>query len=253
VASEVAAVERLARAAQSAEGLCGVLWEALHDELSSVSPAPARASRVAELAERLAQVSSAVAEVARGLEAGGSSAVGREPADVAPDPFPEPPVSAREIAIHDARGEGPAAWVQAIGSGLDRYASDALPFAVLLVEVLDVERLPQARDASETGPLLGRLEGALRGELRPGDAITLESRGRWWLTVARADAPGARALGERLARVARSAATDRGVPLEVAIGIATCPEDGHDAATLAAHADVGLYAARAAGQSLPPR
>jgi GGDEF domain-containing protein len=241
---EAPATDGLTCAVRAAEGLSAVLWGALQEELRAPR-APARDRAVAELAERLVQVSSTVALLAgRAVSAHGGAA----PAA----PFPEPPAPAPEIAIRDARGEGPAAWVQAIGASLERYVRDALPFAVLLVEVPDVERLAQAEPPAELARVLAQVEGALRRELRPPDGITLESRGRWWLTVPQADARGARALAERLAGAVRGAAEHRGVPLEVAVGIATCPEDGRDAATLAAHADVGLYAARAAGRSLPP-
>jgi GGDEF domain-containing protein len=252
---EAPETDRLARAAAAAEGLCAALWEALHDELRTPR-GPERDRAVADLAERLSQVCAAVADLA------GRAATDRDgsplapaaavPADDALAPIPEPPAPAQEIAIHDARGEGPAAWVQAIGASLERYVRDALPFAVLLVEVVDVERLTSAEPAVEIARLLAHVEGALRRELRPPDGIALESRGRWWLTVPQVDARGAWALAERLARAVRGAADHRGVPLEVAVGIATCPEDGRDASTLAAHADVGLYAARAAGRPLPP-
>jgi GGDEF domain-containing protein len=225
---------RLERAARGAEELCGALWETLHDELREP-----RAQQVVDLAERLALVCSAVADVAR-------RSVPLEPSHVLLPP--EEP----EIAIHDTRGEGAASWAQAIDASLGRYVRDGLPFAVLLVETLDVERLAQAESPPEIARLLGLIEDALARERRPSDGLTRESRGRWWLTAPQVDARGARALAQRLARAARSAADHRGVPLGVAIGIALCPEDGRDAATLAAHADVGLYAARAAGQSLPP-
>lgn len=61
----------------------------------------------------------------------------------------EPPVVAEtlasvepiqpEIAIHDVRREeGPSAWVSSVGRLLSRHAEDGLPFAVLLVEIVDV-------------------------------------------------------------------------------------------------------------------
>jgi GGDEF domain-containing protein len=246
-----AATDGLTRAVGAAEGLSAALWEALNEELRA-PPAPARDRAVAELAERLVQVSSTVALLAGRAASTRDDASSAAAVESPLASLPEPPAAAPEIAIHDARGEGPAAWVQAIGASLERYARDALPFAVLLVEVLDVERLAQAEPVAELTRLLVQVEGALRRELRPPDGITLESRGRWWLTVPQADARGAWALAERLAGAVRGAVDHRGVPLEVGVGIATCPEDGRDASTLAAHADVGLYAARAAGRSLPP-
>jgi predicted signal transduction protein with EAL and GGDEF domain len=38
----------------------------------------------------------------------------------------------------------------------------------------------------------------------------------------------------------------------VAIGFAVCPDDGNEPAALAARADVGVYAARAAGRATAP-
>ncbi len=61
---------------------------------------------------------------------------------------------------------------------------------------------------------------------------------------------GARMLAERLARLVRTSANHRGVPMEVAIGIAVCPEDGTEAPALAARADLGVYSARATGRSI---
>jgi GGDEF domain-containing protein len=253
---EAPAAARLTRAAGAAEELCAALWEALRDELRQP-----RARRVAELAERLAQVCSAVAALA--VE---EQAPGLEP--------PAPPQEL-EIAIHDTRREGPpasagaseediaarrvepdeeghAAWAESIEGNLERHAVDGLPFAVLLVEVPDVERLAQAEPPAVLAGLLDGVEEAIGPELRCTDTLVRESRGRWWLTASRTDAGGARTLAERLVRTVRNAAGHRGVPLDVAIGIAVCPADGGDAATLAAHADVGLYAARAAGRSVAP-
>jgi predicted signal transduction protein with EAL and GGDEF domain len=39
----------------------------------------------------------------------------------------------------------------------------------------------------------------------------------------------------------------------VAVGTAVCPQDGREAAALAAHADIGLLAARAAGRASAAR
>ncbi|HUB76029.1 MAG TPA: hypothetical protein VL977_03185 [Solirubrobacteraceae bacterium] len=66
------------------------------------------------------------------------------------------------------------------------------------------------------------------------------------------DAQGARAVAERVAAAVRSLAAELAVAPQIAIGIAGCPQDDRDAARLAAHADIGLHAARAAGRALPP-
>ena len=51
----------------------------------------------------------------------------------------EPPA---EIEIRDQRREeGPGAWISSIGAQLERFERDGAPFAVLLVELVDIERL----------------------------------------------------------------------------------------------------------------
>ena len=154
-----------------------------------------------------------------------------------------------EIEIRDERSaEGPAAWIDSIGRRLERHEQDGVPFAVLLVELVDLERLRHAEPAEELARLIDQVEDALARVLRPADSLTRERPGRYWLLAPQTDGPGARALLERIARGVRSSASHRGTPLEVAVGVAVCPDDGRRASELAAHADVGLYAARAAGR-----
>ena len=123
-----------------------------------------------------------------------------------------------------------------------------MPFAVLLVELADVERLRHAELPGEVARLTGLVETALSNELRPADSLTRESPGRYWLLAPETDSPSARALAGRLAEAVRGAASHRGAPLQVAVGVAVCPVDGSQAAALAARADSALYAARASGR-----
>ncbi len=58
-------------------------------------------------------------------------------------------------------------------------------------------------------------------------------------------------LAQRLLDAAASLGTASGTAVALVIGTATCPLDGMRASTLAAHADVGLYAARAALRATP--
>jgi len=161
-----------------------------------------------------------------------------------------------QIEIRDARGEGeeegPAAWLCLIERQLERYGEDELPFTVLLVEPLDVGRLRHAESPSGMAGLAGQVEVALSEEMGSVDTIMRESPGRYWLLVPETDEIGARMLAERLTRAVRLSVSHRGAPLEVMVGIAVCPEHGREAAALAAHADVALYAARAAGRSMTP-
>jgi GGDEF domain-containing protein len=147
------------------------------------------------------------------------------------------------------REEGPAAWIGSIGRRLERYERDAAPFAVLLVELVDIERLHHSEPVGEVSRLAAQVEDALARELRPADSLTSESPGRYWLLAPQTDGMAAQMLAERIARAVRSSASHRGTPLEVATGIAVCPDDGLKASELAAHADVALYAERAAGRA----
>lgn len=308
--------ERLVRAVRAARALSEALWEGLHEELNDP-----RARRVSELSERLADVSLAVASLARETDVSAAGEPFVPPAEPPPAPAeprvapakPEPPAArvihqaprgasvreeespstavlidelapegssappvppassgpvAREpssspespqafvqeppeIEIRDERGEREreqSAWVAAIGRRLERYERDGAPFAVLLIELADVERLRHAELPGEMARLTGLVEAALAGELRPADSLTRESPGRYWLLAAETDAGSAQTLAARLAEAVRAGAVHRGTPLEVAMGIAVCPADGTQAAALAVHADVALYAARAAGR-----
>lgn len=264
--------ERLARAARAAQALSETLWEELHEELSD----PAQ-QRVLELSQRLADVSATVALLAQ-VDPGSpavpvppvepespAAPAARAAHEMAPPRRESPPVresssmavvvdelapqESSEIEIRDERGENvPTAWIASIARLQERYARDGVPFAILLVEVADVERLRHAELPGEVSRLTGLVEAAVSGELGPADSITRESPGRYWLLAPETDSDAARTLVQRLASAVRRAASHRGTPLEVAVGIAVCPADGSRAEELAAHAEIALYAARASGK-----
>jgi hypothetical protein len=169
-----------------------------------------------------------------------------------------------KIEVRDERGEeGPAAWIRSIGRQLERFEQDRLPFAVLLIGLGEEERLRRAALPGGVSSLTSRVERVLAQELRrigdasstagrPAGSLTCERPGRYWLVVPATDAFAARRLAEWLVRTIGPLASHRWAPLEVTVGTAVCPDDGRDAAALAAHADVGLYTARAAGRSTVP-
>jgi GGDEF domain-containing protein len=148
------------------------------------------------------------------------------------------------------REEGPSAWVTSVGRLLTRHAEDGLPFAVLLVEIVDVAHLERSETPHDLHGLVAQVEGALGRGMRATDQLSRETLGRYWLVAPETNGTGARMLAERLARLVRTSAVHRGVPMEVAIGIAVCPDDGTEAPALAARADLGVYSARATGRSI---
>ncbi len=161
-----------------------------------------------------------------------------------------------EIEIRDVRGEeGPTAWIGSIGRQLTRFHDDGLPFAVLLVELLEIDSLRREESHAELAQLSERVQETLATELRIAGAgsLTCESPGRYWLLALDTNRADADRLAERLARAVASAVHHRQMPVTVVLGAAICPDDGLQAPMLAAHADVGLYAARSAARAMSGR
>lgn len=238
--------------------LRSVLWAAVADGLRR--PAP---ELVAALAARLALVCDVVAAAALTAPGAPPPAVEHDEApplaavpetDAPRVAAPEPPAVPADVfpsiaaapAIDD-RGEP---WATAVVRRVERLLAHGAQVAVLAVDVDDAERLLAADLHGEARAALDRVERALRDELRPGDAAVRERDGRLWVVGGGTTLEGARALGRRLANAAASAASLGGVPLRASIGVAVSPDDGTDAASLVAHADEGVFAARAAGVDL---
>jgi GGDEF domain-containing protein len=149
----------------------------------------------------------------------------------------------------DELAEAGPPWLAAITRRLARRADDGLPFAVLVVEVDDLDRLLASQAGREVAFALEDAERGLTAELAPADLVVRERLGRWWLTSPDRDATGARDLGTRVA-AAIARAQLGGAPLTASIGLAVCPDDGDTLDALAGRADEGMFAARAAGVPL---
>jgi GGDEF domain-containing protein len=224
-----------AGAVAAVEALRSAAWEALGTD-------------DAQLAIRLSHVCATV------LEAGLALAV---PSIEVPEdgaPVVEAPVVAPEpeVVVHDARATGDVTepWRGPIERRLERQSQDGRPFSVLTLEIDDIERLLAAATGREVVGAIEAAERAICSRLRPADMLVRERLGRYWLTAPETDLAAGRALGQRLADAVAAAAFHHGAPLSVSIGLAVSPDDALDADTLAAHADEGLFAARAAGVRL---
>jgi len=160
------------------------------------------------------------------------------------------------------------AWLGLIGSALTQFERDHVPFAALLIEVLDAG-MPANVNRQITRAVAGVLD-----EISP-VSILPECPNRYWLIVPRADRRRARAVADRLARVlgpsgdegaGRHDAADRyfaaisarrspprtsdsAARLRLAVGTSACPDNGRDLSALVAWAHIELAAARSA--SLP--
>jgi len=234
-AAQLAGAPGAAAAVAAVEALRFAAWESL-------------AVDDAQLAIRLAHVCAVVLEAALAHEpAAAEDSVAATPV-VAPAVAPPEP----EVVIHDARSNGEVVepWRAPIERRLERQLQDGRAFSVLAMEVDDLERLLASATGREVVGAIEAAERAICGELRPADMLVRERLGRYWLTAPETDLATGRALGQRLADAVAAAAFHHGAPLAVSIGLAVCPDDAIDADMLAAHADEGLFAARAAGVRL---
>jgi GGDEF domain-containing protein len=180
--------------------------------------------------------------VRRGEDAGGDAPADAPPLEAVPD-------LAVDVVARRAADAGAEPWRDAIASRLTRHGEDGEPFAVLALEVDEAERMLAADTDGEALRAITWAEGAIRRAARGADAVLREHPGRLWVIAPVPTATAARQLGERLADTAAKVAL-RGAPLTVSIGIANVPDDGIDADALVAHADEGVFAARAAGVRL---
>jgi GGDEF domain-containing protein len=146
----------------------------------------------------------------------------------------------------DEAAEAGPPWLGAISRRLERREHDGLPFAVLVVEVDDLDRLLASQTGREVAVALETAERGLTAELAPADMVVRERLGRWWLTSPDRDPAAARDLGSRVA-AAIGRAVLGSAPLTASIGVAVCPHDGESLDALAGRADEGMFAARAAG------
>jgi GGDEF domain-containing protein len=249
-ASQLAGASQPAAAVAALEALRAATWDSLGTE-------------DAQLAIRLSYVCATVLQaaladapaVAHANGSGATVAPMPPPAEVPVPPLPGPrlvPDPGPDVVIHDARstGEVHEPWRTPIERRLERQLQDGRPFSVLAVEVDDLDRLLASATGREVVEAIEAAERAICGELRPADMLVRERLGRYWLTAPETDLASGRALGQRLADAVAAAAFHHGTPLAVSIGLAVAPHDALDADMLSAHADEGLFAARAAGVRL---
>jgi GGDEF domain-containing protein len=246
-AAQLAGARDPATAVVAVEALRTAAWEALRSDDAAL------AIRLAHVCAAVLEASLASAAAAFAPAAATAPAVVASPPPADPTPTAPPSFAAGpEVVIHDARhhDDGHEPWRAPIERRLERQLQDSRPFAVLAMEIDDLDRLLAAATGREVVEAIEAAERAICGELRPADMLVRERLGRYWLTAPETDVSSARALGQRLADAVSSAAFHHGAPLAMSIGLAVAPDDALDAEQLAAHADEGVFAARAAGVRL---
>ena len=242
--------------------LRGALWEAL----SVGSDATALAPRLAHVCDVVLQAALAapsrstgpLADVPHREEQPAAVTNGaRALRSVEPEPGakperePSPDLAALDGVVELRAARQPARpWIEAVEHRIESQEPDSLPFTVLVLEADDAERLLAIDHDGDAARALARAEAGVRAAVRGKDVVVREHPGRLWVIADAVGVADARLVGERMADAVTGAGLLHGAPLTVSIGFAGFPDDGADAETLAAHADEGVFAARAAGVRL---
>ncbi len=245
-AADAAGAQTASDMVAAIESLRGAAWAEIDDELRA-GDADLRTA----LSDRLAHCCSAL------LQSAFETAAAAPPlSDNGDEPVVEParpvhrrrPIVPADGSVKITSGPEGEPWRPAIEKRLKRHASDRLAFAVLAIEVDDLQRLMATGD--DAAEAIELAERAISATLRPGDVLVREHAGRYWLAAPETDELAARILAEQMATAVGDAAEHHGAPLTVSVGIAICPQHGTEAQELAAHADEAVFAARAAGVRL---
>ncbi|HMJ36814.1 MAG TPA: hypothetical protein VK501_23115 [Baekduia sp.] len=249
-ASQEAIAEAIERAAREAAALRQARAVEAEPPEPPEPPAPPHGVELVDLPPALPTSLDPLTSLAEELAAAPPTGVSGVPDSAFAPAADTPAVTRRRVDTSwDELAEAGPPWLGAISRRLARREDDGLPFAVLVVEVDDLDRLLASQTGREVAVALEDAERALTAELAPADLIVRERLGRWWLTSPDRDLAGARDLGTRVA-AAIARAHLGGAPLAASIGLAVCPDDGDTLESLAGRADEGMFAARAAGVPL---
>ena len=149
-------------------------------------------------------------------------------------------------ALGGAGAAGPV-WPEALEEAIVRTRAGDEPLALVLVELVDADRMLAVEPPDECAAVLARFGDAVRGGVGPELTVVDEGEGRAWVIAPGADRDGALALGSRIGSAVRAAPPWREAPLAGAVGVALLGEDGEDGGSLIAAAEESMFAAAAAG------
>ena len=149
-------------------------------------------------------------------------------------------------ALAGARAAGPV-WPKVLEEAIGRARAGDEPLALVLVELVDADRMLAVERADGCAAVLARFGEAVRGGVGPELTVVDHGEGRAWVIAPGADRDRALALGSRIGSAVRAAPPWRGAPLAGAVGVAVLGEDGEDGGSLIAAAEEAMFAAAAAG------
>ncbi len=138
-------------------------------------------------------------------------------------------------------------WMRAMIAAERRYGT---PFSVLLVDIDGLGRINEAYGRRAGDRMLAAVAGVVSRQVRAVDrAFRLEDDELCLLLPHQGPIP-ALPVAERLVGLVEGAQGSDGPRVDIAVGVASCPEHGRDSETLLARAEEASYAAKAAGESV---
>jgi len=205
---------------RTVECLRSVIWWAMREEFANAS-----SDQLFHLGERLALV----AELIR-------AAALREPGQP------------RVAAPAQVEEGGDEIWQQLLSAAVSRAHREANDLALVLVELVDTDRLLAVALPEEATEVVARFEAAVWDAASERGEVLSES-GRAWVIAPGLDRRGANELAGRVVAAVTTAEPWRGAPLRASAGVAQLGEDGEDATSLVAAAEMARFAAEAAGSA----
>jgi diguanylate cyclase (GGDEF)-like protein len=136
-------------------------------------------------------------------------------------------------------------WLRILLAEQARYEH---PFAIVLIDIEGLGRINDAygRDAGDR--TLTAVATVVGNQIRNVDQAFRTGDDEFCVLAPHATAEQARPVAERLAGVFESAQAEDGPRIAIAVGIASCPENGNEADRLLEAAQQASYAAKAEGQ-----
>jgi diguanylate cyclase (GGDEF)-like protein len=135
--------------------------------------------------------------------------------------------------------------MRAMIAGERRYGT---PFTILLVDVDGLGRINDAYGREAGDRMLAAVAALIAGHIRAADrAFRLEDDELCVMLPQQGPIPALPAA-ERLASLVAAGQGSDGPRVDIAIGVAACPEHGRDAESLLSKAEEASYAAKAAGE-----
>jgi diguanylate cyclase (GGDEF)-like protein len=122
------------------------------------------------------------------------------------------------------------------------------PFAVLVLDVEGLKRINDAYGHAAGDQLLAGIAETLGGTIRSVDVPVRLGGDEFCIVAPEQTASGGRVMGHRIATAIERVRGPGGQPPQIAIGVASCPQHGDEAARLLELADGAMYRAKASGE-----